>query len=359
MWCLDVKHQLYKVVNQVPLMVVSRRNFSICQELAAFQTDSEGNETTAFRFKKKHAVFLHDSPPIIHDTHPLVVWAVTGSLLVFGDMEKNKYFEQKIKTASSTKAHPICVNLSFSPCGTILRMAVIDAVAEMPKLTKKPKAAKKTESVTEPLLCLNLHVLLLQLSSSQPARSPPKLLRTISCRLDGSCARAFVSTLPFAFTWSKSDLYLTISDSYLHVYRISLPIVQGLKLTTKCSKNLAESALDICQRAEKAVPNFNILVPKEKILLPHSARHRSVQFFPAQADDIEAKAKLVIGPSYGKHPSPPIGVYLSHRDMGSWVDLEEKGDNSGGKCGSRKQLADQFEEGWESGDCITVPLDAE
>jgi hypothetical protein len=103
MWCLDVKHQLYKVVTGVPRMVVSRRNFSICQELAAFRTDPEGNETAAFRFKEKYPMFLHDSPPIIHNVHPLVVWALTGSCLVFGDLAKNKCFKQRIRTASSKK----------------------------------------------------------------------------------------------------------------------------------------------------------------------------------------------------------------------------------------------------------------
>ncbi|KIL83583.1 hypothetical protein FAVG1_13203 [Fusarium avenaceum] len=351
MWCLDVKHQLYKMVKRVPLMVVSRRNFDVCQELAAFQTDSEGNQTVAFRFKKNYSVFLHDSPPVIHETYPLIVWALTGSCLVFGDIEQNKCFEQNIKTASSKKARPICVNLSFSPCGTILRMAVIDAVAE------KVKTANRTRNAAKSQLCLNLHVLLLRLSSSQPARSLPKLLGTVSCRLDSSCARAFVSTIPFAFTWSSSDLYLTISDSYLHVYRISFPIINPELSTTQLGKQGSKAPLDKDQQGKKVRTGFKILVLQQMVLLPHSSRHRSVQFFPAPADESESKAKVVIGPRYGRHPTPPIGVYLSEKDVGGWVDLTEKEDDAGRVNESRKKLADQFEEGWDSDDCIIIPYD--
>ena len=93
------------------------------------------------------------------------------------------------------------------------------------------------------------------------------------------------------------------------------------------------------------------------VLLPHSSRHRSVQFFPAPADEGKSKAKVVIGPRYGRHPTPPIGVYLSERDLGGWVDLTEKEDHAGRVNESRKKLADQFEEGWDSDDCIIIPYD--
>jgi hypothetical protein len=150
-----------------------------------------------------------------------------------------------------------------------------------------------------------------------------------------------------------------MSDSYLHVYRISLPTVNRKQSTSQCIEDDPQVALDGHQRMEKTATNSKVWVLRETVLLPHSARHRSVQFFPAPAKESEGKAKVVIGPRYSKHPTPPIGVYLSEQDLGGWVDLTEKADDAGQVYESHKRLADQFEEGWEINDYILIPFDAE
>ncbi|KAH8890555.1 hypothetical protein GQ53DRAFT_866803 [Thozetella sp. PMI_491] len=351
-WCLDLTHQLYRIIMRKAVAVVSRRNFDVKQELTVYRTDAAGDKVAVFHSRKKYPIFLYDSPPIVHQKHDLVVWALSDSCLLFGDLTQNNCFEQKIKTPRLKKAHPICVSLSFSACGNLLRMAVIDAVAEKPKLSEGNTSAA---NVARARLCLNLHVLVLQISSTQPARYPPKLLGTTSCRLGCSCARAFVPTLPFAFTWSAFDLYLTISDSYLHVYRVLLPKVEMQTTETEEMGQAQKAKTADSVRTKKAPSLFRVLVPQETILLPRSSRNRSVQFFPAKKSD--TKATVIIGPRYGRNPAPPIGVYLSDHDLGDWDDLEKMTNREGMVYASEMTLEGQFEEPWEQSDCILVPFD--
>lgn len=343
-WCLDISHQLYKIINRKPSGVVSRRSFDVRQQLTVYRTDVPGEKPAAFHFRKKYSIMLYDSPPVVHQKHPLVIWALSDSRLLFADLTHNQFFEQKIAAVpGAKKAHPICVSLSFSPCGKFLRMAIIDVIAEKPKPTIGSMA--NPASASKARLCLNLHVLVLQLSSSQPARNRPKLLASTSCRLGCSCARAFVPTLPFAFTWGASDLYLTLSDSSLRVYRVLLPGIDAQSSET--------GSVDQVNKAEF---KFTIKVPKEIILLPRSSRNRSVQFFPARTRD--TKATVIIGPRYGQNPAPPIGVYLGEKDLGCWTDLDEMGDREGNVYSSQKTLGAQFEEPWdENKDCILIPFD--
>ncbi|KAI1738089.1 hypothetical protein F4680DRAFT_467834 [Xylaria scruposa] len=343
-WCLDIEHQLYKVINRNASGVVSRRNFHVRQELAVYRTDVPDDEPALFHFRKKYPVMLYDSPPVIHQKLPLVIWALSGSCLLFVDLSRNQFFEQKITAApGSKKGRPICVSLSFSPCGYLLRMAIIDVIAEVVKPTRQ--STKHSTSLAKTRLCLNLHILVLQLSLSQPARNRPKLLKSTSCRLGCSCARGFVPTLPFGFTWSASDLYFTLSDEHLHVYRIIL-------LNTEIQHTEREGG-DVTKRI---MPKVTILVPKETILLPRSSRDRSVQFFPAMAHD--TKNIVIIGPRYGHNPTPPIGVYLSEKDLGGWTELSEIVDNENSVNVSQETLGGQFEEPWDSDqDCILIPFD--
>ncbi|KAF4461134.1 Ankyrin repeat [Fusarium albosuccineum] len=345
-WCLDLSHGLYKVVNRKPMGMVVRRNFKAQQELTVYRMDAPQDERLVFRFKKKYPNMLHESPPIVHPQHSLVVWPLSGSNLLFADFKNNSFFEQKVKTTDLTAdhvhfylAHPICTNLSFSNDGLFLYVAIIDAVAEKP-------AAHTSETpgiIVGPKsqLCLNLHVLVLQLSSSKPTRNQPKLVAMTSCRLGCSCARAFTPTLPFAFTWGDNMLHLTLSDSCLHVYRITIPKVGEVKDKTKDSDT-----------ARKENLKFTVLVPKEKILLPRSARNRSVQFFPAKEPD--ANNLVIIGPRYGNHPRPPCGVYLSEQQLGGWV-IQSDEDTS---RTPQKRLAGLLEEPWDDDtDCIIIPFD--
>ncbi|KAK3941751.1 hypothetical protein QBC46DRAFT_448417 [Diplogelasinospora grovesii] len=315
---------------------VSRWNLGVKQELAVYRTESSDDNRIVFRYRKKYPIFLYDSPPVVHPEHLLVVWALSDSRLLFGDLIQNKCFEQKIQTAGPKKEKPRSTNKTTT-------------TAAAPN--KAPRAR----------LCLNLHLLVLQISSTQPARTPPKLLAATSCRLGCSCARTFVPTLPFAFTWTASDLYLTMSDSYLDVYRVILPRVDLQKskeagATDNQAQEADQTAADSDQVKKAAPPLFRVVVPREKILLPRSSRNRSVQFFPART--CGTKATVIIGPRYS-NPSPPIGVYLSEEgDLGGWVDLEEKADKEGIVYPSQKTLEGQLEEPWDDDqDCVLIPFD--
>ncbi|KAI1105315.1 hypothetical protein F4804DRAFT_304514 [Jackrogersella minutella] len=340
MWCLDLEHQLYRIVNRKPTGVVSRRNFSVRQELVVYQMDKPENERLVFHFRNKYPTMLHDSAPVIHPTKPLVVWSLCDSLLLFADFNNNTYFEQKIKAKTSKKAHQICANLSFSPCGAFLRVAIIDATAQKPNSVAALDI--NGSDTTKRRLCLNLHVLILRLSATSPTKNPPKLLRTTSCLLGCSCARPFIPVLPFAFTWTDADLYLTISESYLRVYHVALP-------------DLREQHCDSVDTPTGISSGFTITVPGETILLPRSSHNRSVQFFPATKPG--GNATVIIGPRGGYHPSPPIGVYLSERDLGIWVCPEERNEG-GGMYNPQITLEGQLEEPWDDdNDCIIIPFD--
>lgn len=199
---------------------------------------------------------------------------------------------------------------------------------------------RRGEPRVKPQLCLNLHVMILKLSSSKPTKIPPKLVATTSLRL-GCGMRPHVQELPFAFTWSATDLYLTISYSRLRVYRITLPTSQS---------TVSTPTTDTDQKPNE----FTITVPKECIFLPRSSRNRSVQFFPPDVED--AKSVVIIGPRYGNHPAPPIGVYLKDQDLGGWVPVEDKEGESQLHT-PMKRLEGQFEQFDEENDCDIIPFD--
>ncbi|KAK4158889.1 hypothetical protein QBC43DRAFT_362999 [Cladorrhinum sp. PSN259] len=331
-WCFDLTHKLYRITKEVLKEAISKRKCDTRQELTAYQTQTPWGRdmpyTVLFRFRKKYPVLLYNSPPVIHQKHDLVIWPLTNTRLLFGDLKLQKCYEQRIKTPGSKKAHPICVDLSFSPCGQQLRMAVIDAVAEITPEVKQSKRRKQQPAALDPSpkprMCLNFHVLILQLSASRPAMTEPKLVASTSCRLGCQDARSVVSTLPFAFTWTDSDLYMTVSDSHLRVYRVRLSrdtptagtgsqIPEGASSATEgaarptsttnragsgnccgdyttntsCPAKHDASVPKVEEKKAPApmlslssYPALQVQVPKEKILLPRSSPNRFVQYFP-------------------------------------------------------------------------------
>jgi hypothetical protein len=102
-WCLDLRHQLYKIVNRKPSGVVFRRNFNVRQELTVYRTDVPDEKRALFHYRKKYPTMLYESPPVIHQIHPLVIWALSDSRLLFADLANNKFFEQKISGAPGSK----------------------------------------------------------------------------------------------------------------------------------------------------------------------------------------------------------------------------------------------------------------
>ncbi|KAL5320545.1 hypothetical protein ACEPPN_011354 [Leptodophora sp. 'Broadleaf-Isolate-01'] len=341
-WCYDKKHQLYRVINsKFAGIVASRRNFNIQQELNVYKSDGRGKKTRIFRFRRNLDCLLHNSPPVIHPQLSLVVWAVSGDALLFADFEGNTFFEQKLE--ATKKARPICVDLSFSPCGGLLRVASIEAIIERSPINAHDRDHKRHGAKQR--VCLYMHVMLLKLSSKKPTKIPPKMVASTSLRL-GYDMKLHVQNLPFAFTWTRNDLYLTVSHSRLRVYRISFP---GTALGQESSSSTApENGI----RAESK--DFTVTVPSKCIFLPRSSRNRAVQFFPPDLPG--QNSVLIIGPRHDKHPTPPIGVYLKEDDLGNWISVEDK-EGEGMLHTPQKRLQGQFEEFDEDLDCDLIPFD--
>ncbi|SLM39172.1 hypothetical protein LPUS_09654 [Lasallia pustulata] len=59
-----------------------------------------------------------------------------------------------------------------------------------------------------------------------------------------------------------------------------------------------------------------VSIPKSTILLPESAKDRTVQYFPPNGR-ARPNGTLIIGSRRGQHTTPPIGVYLSDLDLGA------------------------------------------
>ncbi|KAH7364600.1 hypothetical protein BKA65DRAFT_141598 [Rhexocercosporidium sp. MPI-PUGE-AT-0058] len=340
-WCYDKNHQLYRVINsKFAGVVASRRNFNIQQELHVYKSDDKGKRSRIFRFRRNLDCLLHNSPPVIHPQFSLVVWAASGDILLFADFEGNTFFEQKLN--ASKKARPICVDLSFSSCGGLLRVASIEAVIE-----RSPNDAQdRKRPGAKQRVCLYMHVIILKLSSKKPTKIPPKMVASTSLRL-GYDMKHHVQNLPFAFTWTRNDLYLTVSHSRLRVYRIAFPrTVLGRQEISPSSTPEVDTNND--SRA------FTVTVPSKCIFLPRSSRNRSVQFFPPDVPG--QNSVLIIGPRHDKHPTPPIGVYLKGDDLGNWISLEDK-EGEGMLHTPHKRLQGQFEEFDEDLDCDLIPFD--
>ena len=359
-WCLDKKHQMYRTINQKVVGVASRTNFTIQQELNVFRTNSKDAKTRVFRFRRNYNSMLYESRPIIHPKHPLAVWAVTSDRILFANLESNSFFEQKIN-ASSTKgtciisssrqassaklppaARPICVDMSFSPCGGFLRVANIDTMVVKVRVGLRKR--RRGTPDTTPRMCLNLHIMILKLSKSKPTKIPPKMVATTNFRL-GCGIRPHVQVLPFAFTWKADDLYLTISQSRLRVYRFSLP-------TSTPQPAVLISTTDTTQKPKN---EFSVTVPQEVIFLPRSARNRSVHFFPPDAEG--GNSVVIIGPRFGRYPAPSIVVYLKDQDLGGWVPVENK-EGEVQLHAPMKRLESQFFEQFdEEIDCDIIPFE--
>ncbi|KAK8852333.1 vegetative incompatibility protein HET-E-1 [Apiospora arundinis] len=340
-WCLDLCHRLYRMIDGKPAGAVSRNNFSIRQELAVYQVGENQDPECRFHIRKKYNSLLYDSLPVIHPRHSLVVWPFTGSVLMFADIEHNRCFEQKLRRTSSKNSREICVNMSFSPCGGFLRVSTIDAVTSPPQRTSTDGKIQP-----KPRLCITLHVMILQLSSTAPSHSLPKMVASTSVDL-GCSAKTLVSTLPFAFTWTPSYLYVTMSDSTLRVFRVALDEWKHVDQSQDPETPGAAPTAGIRR--------LQVTVPKETIFLPRSARTCSVQFFPAAGAG--GKSKVIIGPRYGRNPGPPIGALLPDVELGGWVLPEKKEGGRRADSMSQKRLEGQLEEFDQEEDCDLILLD--
>ena len=209
----------------------------------------------------------------------------------------------------------------FSECGQFLHIAALEG-RQNPVSRRELRKQRRQHSSSEgqdtpqgkPQIRLFLLVSTYRLSNRKTTRSPPWLIHRVKVDL-GDRSDFSVSKLPYTLTWTTNDLYVTASQEKLLVYRIKL-------FALACSdKQVNKLAL--------------VLVPRNTIFLPSTARFREVRFFPAEG---AVNARVLIGSedpmpksSKGQNDSPaeviglggvlspPIGVYLTDVDLGGWI----------------------------------------
>ncbi|KAJ6256479.1 hypothetical protein Dda_8341 [Drechslerella dactyloides] len=342
-WCKDKRHPLYDMLNDKAIGVISKAKFSPRNDLHVYDT-SAAKPKLLYKYSRKHGSMLYESPPVAHPVHDMVVWALNSNKLLFVDIANNSRFEQKI-SSTGHRGRPICVNLSFSKCGTLLRVAKIEAVTlDVPDPDSKNRVLKTR-------LCWILHLLVFQLSAQGPTKFLPKLLGTTSLDI-GRCERSLVGCLPFAFTWGADDLYITISSSRLRVYCIDIAKIAaiGKRVRDKGKSKLRCNGVEGMEESGKGL----VLTPKEIVFLPRSARNRTVQYIPPAGSGRSDVATVIVGPKHGEHSLPGFALYLSRKDLGDWVDINEKAGEDAKLFGKQK-LKLPYEEFDVQQDCDIIP----
>lgn len=245
------------------------------------------------------------------------------------------------------------MNLSFSPCGTLLRLSKIEAVVD-----DVPTLRLGSKLPLEPRLHLVLHIIVLKLSTGKPTRSPPRLLGTTSLRI-GYCEKPLVYCLPFTFTWRPTELYVTVSSARLRVYRVDLAQVASHHPAPHRppGRNRRSPGNNASGKDRGVQKDRVVLTPKHSIFLPRSARNRTVQFIPP--DNSRKMATVVIGPRYGQKSSPGIVLYLTDQDLGEWVSIEEKEGDEARLYHERQRLGGPSEAFDVEEDCDIIPVEPE
>ncbi|KLO10243.1 hypothetical protein SCHPADRAFT_528732 [Schizopora paradoxa] len=286
--------------------------------------DNSGNHPRKiFQFAHPLSLMLYESPPAIHPHAPLVVWPLGAGDMLFADFELKTYFVRKVK-ASAPYSRNISTKLHFHPSGDFLHVAFIEA-----QLGGQVKSSsRKRKQATQNLPSLKLSALLstYRLSSTKTTRSPPSLIHRVKIDL-GEHFALIPTRLPFTFTWTDENLFISRRSRELNVFRISL--------------------------FAKPTRDQNILVPRNTVLLPDTAMSCDVHFVPsvgstpariilssessgpripsidANADPVSQLVNIALesmendSAASRKILSSPIGCLLHEEDIGEWVKVDE------------------------------------
>lgn len=337
-----------------------KRNASAPQkmQLTVVSTASATSSPSAprsFRYSHPLHLMLYASPPVIHPFKPLVVWPLGAGDVLFADVSTNTYFTRKLRS-SAPNTRQLSVKLQFSPCGSYLHVATIEAQAVSPETNglTLPKLAKL------PIFRLSILLLTYRLSSRKTTRSPPSLVHRVKIHL-GSWVNLHVSRLPFTMAWSPTHLFISLSEDQLRVYRIAL-------------------------FRDSNPQGDNVHVRKEAVFLPDTASEREVHYLPSPDDrdqnliligsesrkrknitlqNVDSSLDFVtqanaemdgvtsdFAPASNRILSPPIGCVLGEKDLGDWIRLQDipvpKGQHAG-KLDQRRERFDPVD------DCDVVP----
>ena len=214
------------------------------------------------------------------------------------------------------------------------------------------RCKKKHCFICRPLPDLHLYMLVFtyRLSTRKPTRSPPVLLHRVKVDLGKHEGRLSVSQLPFIFTWTPRDLFISRRGTSLEVSRI--------RLFSEFAKGQS------------------VLVPMKKTLLPDSAALRDVYFVPL-SDDCNGASLVVVGSETRvkgalvedleklglpdetselqkkRTLEPSIGAILREEDIGGWIRAEGISVPQGRSMGNLEMRKEKFD---PVDDCDGKPL---
>ncbi|KAM4063707.1 hypothetical protein HRG_006830 [Hirsutella rhossiliensis] len=357
-WCRDEKHQLRKMtvlhgrVRRREL--VSRHDSRPGLDVVVRQRSGNGHEQAVFRFTSRTRAMLYGSPPVVHATSPLLVYAIDGVRFLFASLDDNSYFEHRVPLGSAETGDggvdaciPVAAQMAFSRCGGFLHVARVTA---------------RREPGSRTAVNLFVQVLTVQLAAKRPcSRLPRTLARRRGVALGRWASVAAITCLPFAMTWIDGDVYVSLSMDELRVFKIPLDRGEersssgggdgkkgagdgeaaGGGETVDCRAAVSEGG-EAGKRNETAdclaaVPDdgeaagggetadCRASVPDDdgiqalasRVFLPCSARRRPVYFFPETG---AAAAKIVLGARRTEQQAePPAVIYLRADDARAWV----------------------------------------
>lgn len=302
-----------------------------------------------FRFIHSSPSSLFASPPVFHNSKPLLVWPLGDGDILFADYENNTYFTRRMRFGYKRSCQ-ISVQCRFSTCGAYLHIVSLDGFIYK-------------DSDGDDSLGLRLHVSTHRLSQRKTSRSPPRLVFRTALSLPATYTETIqlsVSNLPYTITWAEEHIYVTHSETPLRIYMMPL------------FKEVEEK--EITETAPKAV-----FVNAAEVYLPSSAEMRKVYFFDRTSQTQKKKSKnkeqyvaqVVIGAQNRNAglaegaqkcgQTLPQGVHLTESQFGKWEGVDMASGNSNVERLERAEtwkgghLDAKFERFDRSEDCDIVP----
>ncbi|KAI0535346.1 hypothetical protein GGR58DRAFT_479503 [Xylaria digitata] len=304
-WCEKTDHQLHKVrfkystMRVVWLDTISRRDARPVINIAVEQMETGASSPSrlVFRYSVRDSNMLHNSRPAMHPNLPLLVYPLDGRRFLFANVLENTYFIHNVPFDDAETSHtggntciPVSVHMQFSLCGYYLHIA---------RVTSRREAADMAPTK------LFIQVITVALCRKDVCSGRPRTLAYRSGIELGKWRTTTVCQLPFAITWTNTDLYVSLSREFLRVFKFSHHMKEKRGNSESCNPVAVDSAVYTLSKG---------------VALPRSARFRSVNFLPTTD---RGAAKIVLGSVYGSQPQPPAVIYLKAENMGSWIKAED------------------------------------
>lgn len=213
--------------------------------------------------------------------------------------------------------------MQISPCGRYLH--IISFEATVPKRrnpTNLPNASEKHEGGVQP----SVHLMTYKFSEHDIQETAPTMILSVRFSL-GPLTQFSFTKLPFAVTWQteNAEAHITVSESELKVYKVSLlPDKINDPEQTLLPRRTIITLDDTSENFDdqKQIGKSYVSVLRQPLLLPFSAKNRSVQYFPPLSPD-RPNVTLIIGPRSppSSTSTPPIAVYLPPTTFSTWTTL--------------------------------------